>query len=197
MRTFRDFAYASFGKTLAEFNVINYTEKVWGVSTDELHRDWAAQRIPGLNIRSVIATMLKGILPRGSGNPKSLVDEFWYPETGTGVIYETIRDKIVASGREIRLKTVPTMVHHDGARIRSVALSDGSELEVENLVESVHITDFLKLMDPPPPREVLDAAAKLRYRSQVHLFVTLNKEKVTDDQWIYFPSRYDFCDSSS
>ena len=42
-------------------------------------------------------------------------------------------------------------------------------------------------MDPPPPREVLDAAAKLRYRHQVHVFVTLDKEHVTLDQWIYFP----------
>ena len=190
VRTFRDFAYANFGKTLAEFNIINYTEKIWGVSTDSLHRDWASQRVAGLNIRSVLMNMMRRALHGDRpGGPKSLVDEFWYPEDGTGLIYETIQQRIVASGRDVRLGTVPTSVRHDGARIISVSLSDGTEIALDNLIESIHIVDFLKLMDPLPPVAVRDAASKLRYRNQVHLFLTLDKERVTHDQWIYFPSR--------
>jgi len=182
IRNFKDFSYASFGKTLAEFNIINYTEKVWGVPAERLHQDWAGQRIKGLDVMAVVKKMLF----KKSG-AKSLVDEFKYPETGTGLIYETIAGKIRAHGHEVRLLTWPTRVKHDGKRIASVVLNDGSDVAFDNLVESVHLVDFLKLMDPPPPKDVMEAALKLRYRSQVYLFLTLDKPKVTDDQWIYFP----------
>jgi protoporphyrinogen oxidase len=187
VRTFKDFAYASFGKTLAEFNIINYTEKVWGISTDELHKDWAGQRISGLNITSVVMNMLKSAIPGKKSGPKSLVDEFWYPETGTGLIYDTIAQKIRDSGRTVALSVEPKKVFHSGGKITSVLLSGGEKVKVDNLVESVHVVDFLKLMEPPPPKRVQEAASKLRYRNQVYLFITLNKDRITTDQWIYFP----------
>ena len=188
IRTFKDFAYASFGKTLAEFNIINYTEKVWGIPTDELHKDWAGQRISGLNITSVVLTMIRGVLPwKSKSGPKSLVDEFWYPETGTGLIYETIREKIQAAGRQVLLSTSPKTIHHAGNKITAATLGNGERVEFDNLIESVYIVDFLKLMDPAPPTDVQEAASRLRYRNQVYLFITLDKESVTLDQWIYFP----------
>ncbi len=190
VRNFRDFAYASFGKTLAEFNIINYTEKVWGVPADELHLDWAGQRIKGLNITSVATNMLKKAFHLGSSGPKSLVDEFYYPDSGTGLIYDTIRDTIVKHGHQVHLQTRPVKVRHDGMRVTSVVLKgpEGErEVEVDNLIESVHLTDFLTLLDPLPPAEILAATDALRFRSQVYLFVTLDKDRVTDDQWIYFP----------
>jgi protoporphyrinogen oxidase len=190
VRNFKDFSYASFGKTLSEFNIINYTEKVWGVPTERLHKDWAGQRIKGLNVTSVALNTLRKVLGARGGGPKSLVDEFYYPETGTGLIYETIKAKIEKDGHRLSLRTRPVKVRHDGSRIVSVRLEgpEGArEVEIGNLIESVHLVDFLKLLDPPPPAEVMAAAARLKYRSQVYLFLTLDKERVTDDQWIYFP----------
>ncbi len=192
VRNFKDFSYASFGKTLAEFNIINYTEKVWGVPTEQLHQDWAGQRIKGLDVAAVVKKILFG-----NSGAKSLVDAFQYPETGTGLIYDTIAEKIRAGGTTIATGIRPLRVRHAPSlrlrgtgevhRVTSAMMSDGNEVAFDNLIESVHIVDFLKLMDPPPPREVTEAAAKLRYRSQVYLFITLDKESVTGDQWIYFP----------
>ncbi len=185
---FKDFAYANFGRTLAEFNILNYTEKVWGVPSDRLHKDWAGQRISGLNIASVAWNLVRrAVAPRGAGGPKSLVDEFYYPDIGTGLIYETIRAQIEAAGHPVHLECSPTSIQHEGGEIRSVTLSDGREIEVDHLIESVHITDFVALMHPPPPPEVSAALAGLRYRHQVYLFITLDRESVTTDQWIYFP----------
>lgn len=187
VRNFKEFAYASFGRALAEFNILNYTEKVWGIPAEQLHTDWAGQRIAGLNITSVVTNMVRRLLPGSADGPKSLVDEFFYPETGTGLIYDTIRAVIESHGHPVWVGTTPTRVTHSDGRIRCVTLSDGREIEVDHLIESVHLVDFLDLLDPPPPPEVLAAASKLRYRHQVYLFVTLDKERVTDDQWIYFP----------
>jgi protoporphyrinogen oxidase len=187
--TFQDFAYASFGRTLAEFNILNYTEKVWGIRAQELHPDWAEQRIAGLNLRTILLAILMKSVARagGGGSPRSLVDQFWYPEMGTGLIYQTIADKIEAAGRELRLNCEPKVVRHNGSRITEVELTDGTTVVPKSLVQSVRPAEFLRLMHPAPPPMVQDAADQLRYRSQVYLFITLDKERITADQWIYFP----------
>jgi protoporphyrinogen oxidase len=43
------------------------------------------------------------------------------------------------------------------------------------------------MLDPKAPAEVLKALSLLRHRNQAYLFITIDKESLTDDQWIYFP----------
>jgi protoporphyrinogen oxidase len=189
LRTFEDYVVANFGRALAEFSMINYTEKIWGIPVSEIHPDWAKQRISGLNLWSVF----KNAIGLGGGKgPKSLVDEFYYPQFGTGRIYEQIAAHLRADGTRIWTRSEPVKVHHDGRRITAVDVRTPDGLVTvrpRSLVESVPLTHFLTLLDPPPPPAVLEAARSLRWRAQVYLFLTLDKEKVTDDNWIYFPSK--------
>lgn len=189
LRTFEDYVVANFGRTLAEFSMINYSEKIWGIPCAEIHPDWAKQRISGLNLWSVLT---KAIGLGGKKGPKSLVDEFYYPQFGTGRIYDEIGKHLVASGTEIVTSSRPTAVRHDGKRVTEVEIEtpDGTRtVKPDHVVESVPLTAFLDLLDPAPPAEVLQAAENLRWRAQVYLFLTLDKEKVTDDNWIYFPEK--------
>lgn len=181
--SFEEFALQNFGRSLAEFNVLNYTEKIWGLPCSELSVDWARQRIQDLSIRSLLAnTLLK------RAGPKTLVDQFYYPESGTGLIYETIRGRIERDN-PVLLNTQPVAVRHDGGRVREVALSTGETLRPEHVVSSVPITTLVGLLDPAPPEPVMAAARSLRFRSQVYLFLTIDKPSVSPDQWIYFPDR--------
>ena len=52
--TFEDYLVAHFGRTLAAFSMINYTEKVWGIPAGAIHPEWARQRIRDLNLLSVL-----------------------------------------------------------------------------------------------------------------------------------------------
>jgi protoporphyrinogen oxidase len=178
MKTFEDYVVANFGRALAEFSMINYTEKIWGIPVRDIHPDWAKQRIHGLNLWSVLT--------------KSLVDEFYYPQFGTGTIYEEIGKHLAETGTKMLLRSEPVKVRHDGRRVTSVDLRTPEgvvTVRPDHVVESVPLTHFLTLLDPPPPPEVLAAASALRWRAQVYLFLTLDKDKVTDDNWIYFPSK--------
>ncbi len=47
----------------------------------------------------------------------------------------------------------------------------------------------MKLLSPLAPDEVTESLNKLRHRSQVYLFITIDKDSITNDQWIYFPER--------
>lgn len=191
IHTFEDHIVAHFGRSLGELNMINYTEKIWGVPASTLHPDWASQRISGLSLRSAARDLVQRTVgwPRGD-QVKTLVDSFYYPETGSGLVYEVIQDKVQAAGNPVWLKTHPTAIHHDGRRITGVDLDRQGEtvsLSPAHLVESIPLPEMVRLLRPAPPPEVLAAAASLRARSQVYLFLTLDKPQVTDCQWIYFP----------
>lgn len=190
MVTFEDYVVANFGRSLAEFSMINYSEKIWGIPAAEIHPDWAKQRISGLNLWSVFKNAL-GI--GGKKGPKSLVDQFYYPQFGTGRIYEEIGKHLRETGNAIHCGSEPVAVRHDGKRITAVdvRMADGTVVthRPQHLVESVPLTRFLQLLDPLPPAPVLEAASGLRWRAQIYLFLTLNRETVTPDNWIYFPTK--------
>ncbi len=193
IKNFEDYAVANFGKTLADFNIINYTEKIWGIPAKEIHPDWATQRIKGLNLLSVVKNTIQKIFQGNSGNsPKSLIDEFYYPSKGTGLIYENIKNKIESKGYRVITECSPKKIYMEHSKITGVLLhtKDGEILiKCNNLVESVPITEFVKMIEPNASSNVLDSIRNLRHRSQVYLFITLDKESITNDQWIYFPNK--------
>lgn len=193
IKNFEDYVLANFGRTLGEFNIINYTEKIWGISAKEIHPDWAGQRIRGLNLLSIIKDVFIRLTGIKSGKkPKSLVDTFYYPRFGTGLIYETIADRIKSAGYQIMLNTEPVELFYKNNRFHKVLLNspDGQlEIEFNNLVESIPLAKFISLMNPLAPQSIIESADKLRYRSQAYIYITLNKDSITKDQWIYFPSK--------
>lgn len=191
--TFEDYAVASFGRSLAEFNIINYTEKIWGIPANEIHPEWALQRIKGLNVTSVLKNFIIKIISGSKNNgPKSLVDEFFYPSKGTGLIYETIKNKLENNGYKFFLNVETLSVNHTNNKIKEVIVRVSNEdlkIEFENLVESVPITEFVKILNPAVPQSIMQSISNLRHRNQVYLFITLDKESLTPDQWVYFPKQ--------
>lgn len=180
-RNFEDYVVKKFGRTLAEFNMLNYTEKIWGLPCSQLSQEWARQRIRGLSVRALV----KNAIFKQKG-PKTLVDQFYYPDHGTGLIYETIKKKI-ETDNDVLLNNEPVKIEHTGTLVTKIHLKDGKTLEPQRLVSSMPITELLKIMDPAPRPEVMDAARNLKFRSQVYLFITINKPSISKDQWIYFP----------
>jgi protoporphyrinogen oxidase len=178
---FEEFAVKTFGRSLANFNVLNYTEKIWGIPCRELSVDWARQRIHGLDLISLITN---AFLNRKG--PKTLVDQFYYPRGGTGLIYESILQRISATNR-VMLNTVPVKLAHDGERLTLVHLNNGEQIEPAEVVSSIPITALIDMLDPAPSDVIREHAGALRYRSQVYLFITIDTPSVCRDQWIYFP----------
>lgn len=189
IRSFEDYIVSYFGKKLGEFNMLNYTEKIWGESCKNLHPDWARQRIKGLNLTSLV---ISAIFKRKKG-PKTLVDEFYYPQFGSGLIYETIAEKIVQKGSVVKLNCEPTKIYIEKNRIIQIDLIQNGERQIiknpRHVISSIPLTHFLNLLSPAPEKTVLEHCKKLKWRSQVYLFLTIDKESITGDNWIYFPNK--------
>ena len=58
-RTFHQWVRNQFGEKLFSIFFKTYTEKVWGMSCDEISADWAAQRIKGLSLGAAVIDGLK------------------------------------------------------------------------------------------------------------------------------------------
>ncbi|MFH1425581.1 MAG: FAD-dependent oxidoreductase [archaeon] len=189
--SFEDYVVANFGRALSEMNMINYTEKIWGLPCKEIHPDWARQRIRGLNLISAVKTAIfKGDKKSG---PKTLVDQFYYPQYGTGLIYDTIAGRVSENGSKIFVNSSPRKIKHKNSKIVEIEFDANGKkktIKPKFLVESVPITEFLESLSPEPPAEVLQAAKNLEWRSQVYLFLTINKNSVMEDNWVYFPDKH-------
>ncbi len=190
VKSFEDYIVANFGKKLGEFNMLNYTEKIWGIPCVKVHPDWATQRIKGLNLISAV----KNAIIKDKNAPKTLVDEFYYPQYGTGLIYESIKNKIIKSTSKIEFNSVPTKIIHKNKKIVEVHIKNNKEnisttYTPKKLISSIPLTEFVSLLSPQPPKKIIFALKKLRWRSQVYLFITLDKKQITKDNWIYFPNK--------
>jgi protoporphyrinogen oxidase len=119
--TFEDYVVANFGRTLAEFSMINYTEKIWGIpGAARSIRTGPSSASAGSTCGACSRTRSALGGKRGKG-PKSLVDEFYYPQFGTGRIYEEIEKHLREDGHHRPLtSSEPIKVRHDGQRITAV-----------------------------------------------------------------------------
>lgn len=189
--SFEDYMVGQFGRTLAEFNILNYTEKIWGISCGEISPDWAEQRIQGVSIVSMLKRMLTHRV-RGGG-VKSLADEFYYPETGAGLTYEIIRDRLRdCSFAKVRTGCEVMGIERGERRIEGVRfLEDGQErrCRAKHVVSTMLLSDLVRLMEPVVPSEILKKNKTLKYRSQVYVFLALDRERVGPDNWVYFPDK--------
>ena len=119
-QTFHDWVRNQFGEKLFSIFFKTYTEKVWGMSCDEISADWASQRIKGLDLGVAVMNGLKRALKRkggaksGSGPVvKTLIESFQYPRKGPGMMWDAATRRIRERGGKVLDGTRP-----DATRVR-------------------------------------------------------------------------------
>jgi protoporphyrinogen oxidase len=185
--TFEQWVSNRFGRRLFRTFFKTYTEKVWGVPCNKIRADWAAERIKGLSLTAAVANALIG-----RQKSKSLISEFNYPLLGPGMMWQRFREKIEEGGGRIRLESEVVVLKQEHGRIVSVGYTDGDEnvriKKAGHVISSMPMTRLVSLFDPRPPQEVLEAAARLSYRSFLIVVLIVDKKDLFPDQWIYIHS---------
>jgi protoporphyrinogen oxidase len=199
-KTFHQWVRNQFGEQLFSIFFKTYTEKVWGMSCDEISSDWAAQRIKGLSLSSAVmdgVTRSLGLKKKPSatlgeqGGVKSLIESFRYPRKGPGMMWETAARKIEALGGQIFMDTTLERLRwNEQQRHWVVAARNGAEGEVEDItathvISSAAITELVASIDPRP--DCTAPAAALRYRDfiTVALITKVESTRTFPDNWIY------------
>jgi len=184
---FEDWVIDRFGKKLFNNFFKNYTEKVWGIDCKDIGSDWAAQRIKGLSLSTAIKFAL---FPNSKKRPKTLVDKFYYPKLGAGMLWEKFEENITKKNIEIsKEKTVTSVATTDQGFIVSFKDKEGTEesQEAKNIFFSNPLLEFIDIFDGNVPQNVIDSAKSLNYRNHISVHITVDK-KLFNDNWIYIHS---------
>jgi protoporphyrinogen oxidase len=184
--TFDRYITNRFGARLYRHFFKSYTEKLWGIPCEQIQAEFAAQRIKGL---SIISILVNAVFPDKSGKIKTLIEEFKYPKHGPGMMYDKMAEDVKKAGANILMEQKVVKLKHDDNKVTSAVIKNrqGKETEVtaDYYLSSMPLTSLIMALSPKAPEKVLKAAQKLSYRSFVTISVILKAEDPFPDTWIY------------
>lgn len=182
--TFEHWVINRFGRRLYETFFKTYTEKVWGIPCSTIRADWAAQRIKGLSVRSAVTNALFG-----ANGVKSLIEEFYYPRLGPGMMWERMQQLIEAQQSRVELESRVVGVKHNGRAVASITVEQKcgrtQVIQAEHFISSMPLSQLVLCMDPAPPPEILRAASSLNYRDFLIVVLLLDEAELFPDNWVY------------
>jgi protoporphyrinogen oxidase len=199
-RTFHDWVRNQFGEKLFSIFFKTYTEKVWGMSCDEISADWAAQRIKGLDLGVAVVNALKrAFKSRGPALKKNeaqgdkpvvktLIESFQYPRKGPGMMWEAAARKIAAQGGEVRMgRELERLAYDHGRKIWRIEVKTADDVResytARHVISSAPVRE---LMDKLAPRPISYLHAReLRYRDFITVALMVKKPDLFADNWIY------------
>jgi protoporphyrinogen oxidase len=194
-RSFHEWVRNQFGEKLFSIFFKTYTEKVWGMSCDEISADWAAQRIKGLNLAVAVTNALaRALKPKRTtteaGKPvvKTLIESFQYPRKGPGMMWEACTRKIRAQGGQVLMGRELQQLYYDVDRklwrigVETVS-GERETYTAQHVISSAPINELASKLSPRPI-SLLHARA-LRYRDFLTVALMVNKPDLFPDNWIY------------
>ncbi len=183
-----DWVVSNFGRTMFNIYFKEYSEKVWGIDCSRISATWVAQRIKGLSM----ATALKNAFFKFSGkNLTTLTDRFLYPSLGIGRLSDRLREEI-GRGNDVFTDAMVECVNHSDFRVQSITVRNQGQaitITADEFISSIPITKLVSMLNPSPPAGILETAAKLRYRDLVVVAIMVDRERITDQTWIYIPEQ--------
>ncbi len=189
-KSYHDWIYNNFGERLYLNFFKSYTEKVWGISCDDISADWAAQRIKGLNFKEILFQSIKKILIKKKNNKviKTLINEFNYPDYGPGMMWEAARDSILKNKSEIHMGLKAIKYSYNSKNKNWIVTTvDKNNLNKEIFADivicSAPMRDVGNSIDPEI--KCLNDVKKLNYRDYITVAVLIDHKKIIDDNWIY------------
>lgn len=187
-KTFADWVTHHFGKRLYLHFFKTYTEKVWGMSCEEISADWAAQRIQGL---SLFQTLKNALIPRKNIVYKTLITTFRYPPRGPGMLWESCAEKYEKQGGKLiknaSVKYCEYQSHHQLWKILIEKRNGGEDvIFCRHVISSAPIRHLIcDYLNPKPNLACFQAAQQLRYRDFLIVVLILKERNLFQDNWIY------------
>jgi len=175
-KNFEDFCLKKFGAGISRHFMIPYNQKLWGVHPREITAEWCSRFVPIPKLEDVIKGAVGDVPPEIGYNVS-----FLYPKTG-GI--ETLTRALVSrlAGGEVALSTPVERVNL-GDRTINIG---GDTISWRALVATIPLPELVaRLTDAP--KEIEEAAGKLRCTPVRYLNVATKSSPNADFHWIYVP----------
>lgn len=183
--SFEDWVVSRFGKRLYRIFFKTYSEKLWGIPCHRLDKDFAAQRIKKL---SLLEAAKASLLKASAKKHRTLCERFAYPVEGSSMVYRRMCDFVEKKGNRVTVNCpIRSVSAYPGRRTAEIVLTGGERIEYDHVVSTMPLTELV-LGLPEVPATVSEAAAFLRYRSAILIYLNIAAEDLFPDQWIYVHS---------
>ncbi|MCL1089021.1 NAD(P)-binding protein [Shewanella profunda] len=174
---FEEFIYGVWGAGIAKHFAIPYNKKLWTIPLTEMETSWLGGRVPLPDLGEIIDGALQPVAKSMGPNAR-----FGYPINGgfqalVSGFLPHIKGKIELNADVIQL--LPSK--------HLAVLADGRRFHYDNLISTMPLPELVRLMGREAPKEIQDAAHGLRHISVRCVNIGINREKVTDKHWIYYP----------
>ena len=174
-----------FGRRLFNIFFKSYTEKVWGMPCRQIGAEWAAQRIRGLSLVTLLANALRPTRRQDKQRiVKTLLHEFQYPRLGPGMMWEKTRDVVEQRNARVVMNAPVDKIFWSPGRVTAVR-AGGQLYRGSHFISSMPIRQLIESLDPAPPEYLRKAAADFKYRDFLTVAVMCKGKDLFPDNWIY------------
>jgi len=178
---FKDYTLHTYGKTIANLFLLNYSEKLWGIDCDKLSPSIAGKRLKGLNLKTFLIEAMLG----QNAKVEHLDGVFYYPKRGISRIPEKLAE--FCGKEKIQVNSKITKIFHGDKKVEAIEVNREKIIRVDEVVSTLPPPILLKAMEPQPPEEVLFAANGLCFRNLILVAVFINREFINKNATVYFP----------
>jgi protoporphyrinogen oxidase len=165
-----------------------YARKIWGLDPEEIS---PAQALKRVSARS-LGHLLRRLLPGGTGpGGQRKKGSFFYPRGGFGQISEVLAESALQKGAEILLGTRATRILLGADRVDVTVMDEGNSertLSFHHLWSTIPVGVLVRMIEPPPPPEVLRAADRLEQRAMILVYLVLDQDRFTEFDAHYIPA---------
>jgi protoporphyrinogen oxidase len=199
-----------FGKELYLTFFKDYTEKVWGVSCEDIPAEWGKQRIKDLSVSKVFINAFKTVFVKNKsitqkGTSTSLIEQFLYPKYGPGQMWETVAEEVVKLGGRILYNKEVTVIQFDetgsirAVESRDILTNEKEIIEGDVFFSTMPIRAFISgSRGIKIPENIIAIAAGLQYRDFLIVGLLIDKllaeqktncKEIITDNWIYLQDK--------
>ena len=172
---FAEWAYHTFGKSIADKYLIPYNRKIWKLDPSEMGMEWVG-RVPRPPMEDVVKSAL-GIPTEGYTHQLY----FRYPLRGG---FESVVKAMIKPGAKQTYNYAVKSIRKAGSQW---VVSNGERaLSFDHLVLAFPIRDAIACLADVPPA-VTDAVRHLRYNALRLVFIAVNNESLMDKSAVYIP----------
>lgn len=186
METFGSVMLGGLGRTMCESFYFPYMKKLWGLGPDDLAPTLAKRRVSG----SSLPKLMRKIFAQLPGLKSPTTGKFYYPRRGFGLICQKYADAAHTAGAEIALGARIEGVEIRDNRVRAVMAKRGDVLErreTDFVWSTLPLTTLVKATGEAAPAEVRQAAASIRFRGMILVYLVLETDRYTEFDAHYFP----------
>ncbi len=185
-KTYEEYVVQSFGRKTYELIFKDYAAKVWG-EPSTLDAELARTRIAIPNLLEMLKRNLFGDLGKNEISAKTV----YYPRLGIQELSDAMKKRIEENGGKVLTRAMPTAITCNGRKVSKITYKLNGKTGTKRadfLISTIPLREFIALF-ANAPKSAMGAAAKLKYRALILLYLAVKKDRLFEENFLFFPEK--------